>query len=435
MLATSPAKEDDEPEVNASESQSLVPSSMGLTICVPEDEEAVEAAVSWGRYVRSKSEATGRCCWKRITVMAGGKVTLKLTEGPLTPCTVGDAVPEVRLQGSVSRPVGQGDRLVTLFLVNGQTEPQQNRDHAWVFQPEIVVRDGTGGAVFRRRPLLDVEQHDEERLSLEMIYRRRVEFATGHGTSVHAVVSASDPELATEVRTTVIPDQEIQITEAPGADSADRAALRELREHGWLDMEKLADSAELSDDELLSALTVLTGDYEGWIAENRAAIGVTVEGYDAQAQEAMERCELILERLKEGISTLRLNTDAMSAFRFANRAMAQQRVRGIYARKRRQGEAVTADELNIPANRTWHPFQLAFLLLSVPALADPEHADRTEPLAAYADLLWFPTGGGKTEAYGLWPADHPRFSAETTPPTAVASFSGAVEKEMIPSIA
>lgn len=395
--ATSPAEEDDEPEVNASESQSLVPSSMGLTFCVPEDQEAVEVAVSWGRYVRSKSEESGKRCWKRIS--AGGKVTLALSEGPLTPCIVDNAVSEVRLQGSVSRPVGQGDRLVTLFLVNGQTEPQQNRDQAWVFQPEIVVQDEAGGAVFRRRPLLDVEQHDEERLSLEMIYRRRVEFATGHGTSVHAVVSASDPELATEVRTTVIPDQEIQITEAPGADSADRAALRELREHGWLDMEKLADSAELSDDELLSALTVLTGDYEGWIAENRAAIGVSVEGYDTQAQDAMERCELILERLKEGISTLRLNTDAMSAFRFANRAMAQQRVRGIYARKRRQGEAVAVDELNIPANRTWHPFQLAFLLLSVPALADPEHSDRTEPLAAYADLLWFPTGGGKTEAY------------------------------------
>lgn len=395
--ATSPAEEDDEPEVSASESQSLVPSSMGLTFCVPEDQEAVEVAVSWGRYVRSKSEESGKRCWKRIP--AGGKVTLTLGEGPLTPCIVDNAVPEVRLQGSVSRQVGQGDRLVTLFLVNGQTEPQQNRDQAWVFQPEIVVRDEAGGAVFRRRPLLNVEQHDEERLSLEMIYRRRVEFATGHGTSVHAVVSASDPELATEVRTAVIPDQEIQITEAPGADPADRAALRELREHGWLDMEKLADSAELSDDELLAALTVLTGDYEDWIAENRAAIGVTVEGYDVQAQEAMERCELILERLKEGITTLRLNADAMSAFRFANRAMAQQRVRGIYARKRRQGEAVAVDELNIPANRTWHPFQLAFLLLSVPALADPKHSDRTEPLTAYADLLWFPTGGGKTEAY------------------------------------
>lgn len=395
--ATNPAEEDDEPEVNASESQSLVPSSMGLTFCVPEDQDSIEVTVSWGRYVRSKSEESGKRCWKRIP--AGGKVTLALSEGPLTPCTVDNEVPEVRLQGSVSQAVGQGDRLVTLFLVNGQTEPHQNRDQAWVFQPEIVVRDDAGGAVFRRRPLLDVEQHDEERLSLEMIYRRRVEFATGHGTSVHAVVSASDPELATEVRTAVIPDQEIQITEAPGADPADRAALRELRAQGWLDMEKLADPAELSDDELLAALTVLTGDYEDWISENRAAIGVAVEGYDPQAQEAMERCELILERLKEGISTLRLNTDAMSAFRFANRAMAQQRVRGIYARKRRQGEAVTVDELNVPANRTWHPFQLAFLLLSVPALADPEHTDRTEPLAAYADLLWFPTGGGKTEAY------------------------------------
>lgn len=139
MLATSPAKEDDEPEVNASESQSLVPSSMGLTICVPEDEEAVEAAVSWGRYVRSKSEATGRCCWKRITVMAGGKVTLKLTEGPLTPCTVGDAVPEVRLQGSVSRPVGQGDRLVKLFWSTGR--PSRSRT---VTKPGPSSRDRVG---------------------------------------------------------------------------------------------------------------------------------------------------------------------------------------------------------------------------------------------------------------------------------------------------
>lgn len=395
--ATSPAEEEDEPEVNPSESQSLVPSSMGLTFCVADDQAAVEVAISWGRYVRAKTEDTGKRCWKRLP--AGGTITVVLSEGSLTPTTVDDAVPEVRLQGSVSQPLGQGDRLVTLFLVNGQTEPRQNRDQAWVFQPEIVVRDAAGGSIFRRRPLLQVEQHDEERLSLEMIYRRRVEFATGHGISVHASVDPANPELATEIRTAVIPDEEIQITEAPGADPADRAALRALRAQGLLDMEKLADPAELTDEELLAALTVLTGDYEDWIEENRALIGVAVEGYDAQATEALGRCDLVLARLKEGISTLRQDEDAMSAFRFANRAMAQQRVRSIYARKRRQGEAVTVDELNTPANRTWHPFQLAFLLLSVPALADPSHSDRTEPLAAYADLLWFPTGGGKTEAY------------------------------------
>jgi hypothetical protein len=48
---------------------------------------------------------------------------------------------------------------------------------------------------------------------------------------------------------------------------------------------------------------------------------------------------------------------------------------------------------------SWRPFQLAFLLLSIPSLADPTHADRVQPMEAHADLLWFPTGGGKTEAY------------------------------------
>lgn len=66
-------------------SQSLVPSSMGLTFCVPEDQEAVEVAVSWGRYVRSKSEESGEGCWKEIP--AGGKITPALSEGSLAPCT------------------------------------------------------------------------------------------------------------------------------------------------------------------------------------------------------------------------------------------------------------------------------------------------------------------------------------------------------------
>ena len=42
----------------------------------------------------------------------------------------------------------------------------------------------------------------------------------------------------------------------------------------------------------------------------------------------------------------------------------------------------------------WRPFQLAFLLMNLPGIADPGHADRE-----VVDLLFFPTGGGKTEAY------------------------------------
>jgi hypothetical protein len=394
--ASNPSEDEEEPEINASGSQTLVPSSMGLTFCVADDQDHVEVAASWGRYVRAESETTGRRCWKRIP--AGGTITVPLAEGPILPRPVDHVSTSVVVQGTVSAPLGQGDRLVTLFLINTQIMPSQSQDQAWVFQPEIVVRDAEGKSVFRRRPVLQ-EQHDEERQSLEMIYRHRVEFATGHGVSVHATVDPDNPELATEVRTTVIPEQEIQITEAPGAEPEDRAALRTLRDAGSLDMAALADPAQLSDNDLIAALTVLVGDYEDWIEGNAASIGSAVRGFDVQANDAMDRCRQVLVRLKEGLTTLSNDPDAMRAFRFSNRAMASQRVRSIYARKRRQGESVTVESLDVASNRTWHPFQLAFLLLSVPALAYPTHSDRTEPLTAFADLLWFPTGGGKTEAY------------------------------------
>jgi hypothetical protein len=57
------------------------------------------------------------------------------------------------------------------------------------------------------------------------------------------------------------------------------------------------------------------------------------------------------------------------------------------------------DDVDKRANRSWRPFQLAFLLLNLPALTIPTHPERAEGDTAVADLLWFPTGGGKTEAY------------------------------------
>ena len=89
----------------------------------------------------------------------------------------------------------------------------------------------------------------------------------------------------------------------------------------------------------------------------------------------------------------------LCASRFANRAMATQRVRSQYALEVRRGKVVTVEQFDVLRNRSWRPFQLAFLLLSIPSLADPLHPDRVQPVDAYADLLWFPTGGGKTEAY------------------------------------
>jgi hypothetical protein len=399
-----PDSEERDEEVDTSTNQSLVPSSMGFTFCVDGELENVQLFANWGRYERTQSEReneeTGKStrCWKRIP--SGGSAVVSLKKRTIEPIRIDVDCPSVVVQGTVSAPLENGDRLVTLFLVNTQTMPEQNQDQAWIFQPELSVRDMEGRAVFRRRPILRADEFDEEREALEMIYRDRVEFAVGHGISVHATVSEEDRERATEVRTAVLPEYEIQVTETPGLEPEDRPAMRRMIEDGLLDMERLAELATPEKrDELVAGLKVLTDDYAEWIAENRNAIGSEVVGYDIPATEAMDRCNLILERLREGVDVLASDDRALTAFRFANRAMASQRVHSIYALAKRRGDEVTIDALNVRKNRSWRPFQLAFMLLSIPALADPTHRDRTQPLEAFADLLWFPTGGGKTEAY------------------------------------
>lgn len=395
---------DNSDEIDAASNQSLVPSSFGMTFCVDGDAEHIEVEARWGSYERVPNEEheltrpNGQKAkvWQRIP--CGGKLVLPLSEGVIRHRVPDVNRPLVWIHGSIRAKSANGDRLVTLFLINAQKEPETNRDAAWLFQPELIVRAATEAstrAIFRRRPLLDADGNDPERESLEMIYRNRVEFAVGHGVAVHAE-TADDVTLATEVRTTVLPQYEVQVTETPGLDPADRPAMKEMVASGLLDMLHLS---TLGVDELVAALNVLTKDYAAWIAEQRLRIGEDVVGYGTSAAQALDRCEEIQKRLQQGIDTLKNDEKALAAFRFANKAMAIQRVRSQYALEVRRGQDVSIDQFDQPKNRSWRPFQLAFLLLSIPSLSDPTNPDRVQPMEADADLLWFPTGGGKTEAY------------------------------------
>ncbi|MFH2122758.1 MAG: DISARM system helicase DrmA [Pseudomonadota bacterium] len=389
-------------EVDASTNQSLVPSSFGLTFCVDSTVDEVELIANWGRYERTESERINEKtekpfrCWKRIS--SGGSVSISMDRRKIEPLVIDQNCPDVIIQGSISAPLGNGDRLVTIFLINNQGvgEKDTNKDQAWIFQPELIVRDSENRSIFRRRPVLVSDGNDDEREALEMIYRKQVEFAVGHGVSVHATTAENDSEHAFEIKTSILPEYEVPITETPGLADEDRSAMKQMIADGFLDMEYLAD---LGKDELVAGLKILTDDYALWISEQKGRIGTDVLGYDAAATMAMDRCSQMLRRLEEGIAVLGVDAKSLEAFRFANRAMALQRIRSIYALSKRRGEEPDLATLNIRKNRSWRPFQLAFMLLSLPALANPEHKDRTEPLDAHADLLWFPTGGGKTEAY------------------------------------
>lgn len=406
-------EEDALDEIDTTNNQSLVPSSMGFTFCVAPDVETLAVEALWGRYERvpndehdivkvRRSRETGKeeeakaKVWKRIP--CGGPVSLPLKDGQIRPSIPDSKQPDVRVQGTV-RTNNKGERLVTLFLVNGQLEPEDNKDRAWLFQPEIVVTapsDHAEKSVFRRRPANDIIVDDPERDRLALIYRNRLEFAVGHGVAVHAETTPDDATKAHLVRTEIIPRYEVSVTETPGLDPDDRPAMRKMVDQGWLDMTRLA---EMEQEELREALSCLLADYAAWIDEQQSRLTTEIDGFDDPGKDALARCEEIKRRLREGMDTLFSDDKALKAFRFANEAMALQRVRSLYALKRRRNEDVEVTTVDVPRNRSWRPFQLAFLLLSVPSLADPAHPDRTNPVEAFADLLWFPTGGGKTEAY------------------------------------
>ncbi|WP_220250894.1 DISARM system helicase DrmA [Billgrantia montanilacus] len=407
------ADEDALDEIDTTDNQSLVPSSIGMTFCVAPDVDSVEVTASWGRYEKlpgkehdftrtRKNKETGEeehikiKVWKRIP--CGGSVCLPLEDGSIAPKAPSPSDELVRLQGTI-RTNGKGERLVTLFLVNGQEEPEQNKDAAWVFQPQVRVtatEQAGDKAIFHRRPGSD-SVDDEERERLALVYRRKLEFAVGHGVSIHATTSETLPTLATEVRTQVMPHYEIPVTETPGLSSDDRPAQRHMIERGWLDMKELA---AMEVEELREALTTLTEDYAAWIGEQENRIGGEITEHEEAAKSILGDCRSILTRLREGVSTLVDDPKALQAFRFANHSMADQRIRSIYSLEKRRGADPSLESLSAERkNFSWRPFQLAFLLLSIPSLANPHHHDRTHPVEAHADLLWFPTGGGKTEAY------------------------------------
>ena len=121
--------------------------------------------------------------------------------------------------------------------------------------------------------------------------------------------------------------------------------------------------------------------------------------YRDAADDTIERCRTAAKRIGDGLELISTDSRAAEAFRFMNRAMWLQRVRTIYSEAVRRGEKPKMEEIDVPERHTWYPFQMAFILMCLPGITDLGHPDRTDPTKATADLLWYPTGGGKTERH------------------------------------
>ncbi len=388
--------EDGTPDRAVISSPTLFPCSFGLTFGVSLRAEAIEVEARWGQYLREtsqfarKPDGSPRLIWKRYprgrTLAPIRLVTDKSIDGQ----SIDSDSPEVLLKARIRRYDNHWS--VTLFLINNQAEPKRRRDEAWVFQPELIVRSPDGEAIFERRSLTRSSRgaDSDEIEMLDMLYRKRLEFATGHGVSVHVEPDETGTR-AYSVTTRVIPQTEVRQSTSPT--TADFPALDGL----VLDMKALAETEQTN---LRAKLAPLVHAYRLWIEERaKEAQTPDLERHAGAAANALDHCSRTLARLEDGIDLVASDRQAAEAFAFANRAMYLQRIRSLMAEEVRKGQTPDRTAIDIEQNRSWRVFQLAFILINLRSLTELHHTDRMGEASAVCDLLWFPTGGGKTEAY------------------------------------
>jgi hypothetical protein len=380
------SEEDGDAEPEAAQ-DSLFPSSLGLSFRV-DGTPTLRVAASWGAYERVEAEGGEGRVWQRVP--RGGELDVELRPGRHRLDPPDADVPDVRVEAIV-RPLAEGFS-VTLFLRNEQSEPDENRDRAWLFQTQLAVEATDGSSVFVSRSDELQFADDEDRL-LAVSYRHRVEHAVGHNVAVHPTPVDGEPTRAVRLETTSFPRYEVAQMRPPAAEDEPLLASLEL------DMEVLGNAA---DGELVSLLEPLVTAYDDWLRRERERLAEGVDGLQHHSEagtELLERAEEAKRRISAGIALLSSSQVARDAFRFANRAMALQRAHTLWSEHRRRGGSDPLIAFEKPELRSWYPFQLAFILLNLPSITDPTHRDRSEPTQAICDLLWYPTGGGKTEAY------------------------------------
>ncbi|MHB8464562.1 MAG: hypothetical protein ACYDH6_13900 [Acidimicrobiales bacterium] len=404
---TAPAEDTSLDDATAAQ-PNLFPSSFGFTCVLAPGVTALEATAMWGRYRKEKAQQEGGdrpgTVWQRHP--AGGSKMIVLAEGDLGPAWVDADQPEVVVRGRAAR-TAVGGWLLTLFLVNDQTAPKQNKDEAWLFQASLSVEAPDGAPVFVGRgdaipPITAAGEIGELQL-LDMQYRGHIEFAAGHGVAVHADVADGNSSRAVRIAAAVVPAATVAATEAPNeADEALSEHVRAALGRVVLDMSALA---VLDGEPLREAVVPLADAYEAWLDEQESRLGdaaARLAGHEDAAAVALAQAREVAQRLRDGIATVTSDAGASEAFRFANRAMWLQRIHTLAANRRRDEPDLELDvalaEFAAPEHHSWRPFQLAFILINLPALTDPTNRERSTG-DGLVDLLFFPTGGGKTEAY------------------------------------
>ncbi len=268
-------------------------------------------------------------------------------------------------------------------------EPELNKKA--IFQGEIAI---SGVNFLPYKQLSEINPFDEELNLINFQYRNEHSFAIGHGCAV----TWNNDKNPTEIKTTFLPEVDIKNYSNAFKDDfpTDLKEITELKQLSiWTDMEKPT---------IIQKLKLFVNEYKNWIAEQQNT--QTEESYKNSLSSILEKQNNTYERLIKNIDFLSENETAFKSFLLANTAMYIQMLisnKNLFGKKGIELSEINEDfnynDLDFFKNHSfkpnYRPFQLAFFLLNIESTINEDSEDRNDVV----DLLWFPTGGGKTEAY------------------------------------
>jgi hypothetical protein len=302
-----------------------------------------------------------------------------------------------------SRPVpGSTDaelRLVTVAVAN---QVLGTGPSSALFQMGFTVT-ATGTLSIEPYPEAEEPDHGEEEQSIELLYRNKRTYAIGHGCAAEWGESQgqTSPNVPW-VQAVAMPAHEV-LSLTPNVYLTDEGGNYILDAKGnrrpiSASMAALADGSPEGRDQVEMILRL----YEQWITKQKKLIPDLPSKFQQAAARHMELADEALMRMQAGWRLVQSDDTASRAFRWANEAMLYQQIRSNFPlREVKPGK----DDILRPVGPhpeptishgkgTWRPFQIAFILASLPELVD-----LTRPTRSLVDLIYFPTGGGKTEAY------------------------------------
>lgn len=386
--------EDDGTEDRAPTKGLMIPASMGLRFQIPEDLEAFRVVASWGTYETVETDKVSKAGrpireFQRVPVEETRTVRLAdLTSGQTATIPLRESIV---LRVDRYDDTMHGRVLVEIALCNDRETPTPIPLSMWMFQTKLLV-DAGGLEVFL--PVRDVleqdwPERDEEVKRLNLQYRNRLEFAIGRTCSADWTLRRGSRR-ASAVETTWLPIGETAQTRAGSVEDA------------LLSMDALA---SVSAAEIRAGLAPLIDGYRTWLNTQAKEAARLPAHLQETAEVALSDAQAVHKRLEAGLEHIASNEEALRCFQFMNRVMRDQRIASQVAAVRAADANISIPQAqDLVAKRgvsaaAWRPFQLAFILMQLPALTDPGLAARSSVHQSTVELLFFPTGGGKTEAY------------------------------------